>query len=101
MVIEKELTSDEIKSLRNLLEVEEIKNLRLRYSYFLDARQLDRGKEVFAEDAVCRFGPYGTWERVLCLTPILIHSYGSNNTLFICLCNLERITNLLSGRGRL
>ena len=64
MVIENELTSDEIKSLRNLLEVEEIKNLRLRYSYFIDARQLDRVKEVFADDAVCRFGPYGTWKGI-------------------------------------
>ena len=54
------LTSEEIKSLRNLLDIEKIKELRLRYSYLMDARDLDNLMNVFADGAVCGYGPYGT-----------------------------------------
>ena len=46
------LTSEEIKSLRNLLDIEKIKELRLRYSYLMDARDLDNLMNVFADGAV-------------------------------------------------
>ena len=52
-----ELTSSEIKALRDLLDVEKIKELRLRYSYYMDARDLDSLMHVFAEGAVCGYGP--------------------------------------------
>ena len=58
---EENLTSEEIKSLRNLLDIEKIKELRLRYSYHMDARDLDKLMDVFAEGAVCGYGPYGDW----------------------------------------
>ena len=51
------LTSEEIKSLRNLLDIEKIKELRLRYSYLMDARDLDNLMNVFADGAVCGYGP--------------------------------------------
>ena len=58
---EENLTSEEIKSLRNLIDIEKIKELRLRYSYHMDARDLDKLMDVFAEGAVCGYGPYGDW----------------------------------------
>lgn len=45
----------------DLLEVEAIRKLRVLYSYFLDAAELDRLVALFTEDAVCEFGPYGVW----------------------------------------
>ena len=55
------LTSEEIKSLINLLVIDIIKELRLRYSYLMDARDLDNLMNVFADGAVCGYGPYGDW----------------------------------------
>ena len=54
-------TAEEVKSLRNLIDIEKIKELRHRYSYHMDARDLDKLKDVFADDAICGFGPYGNW----------------------------------------
>ena len=44
-----------------LLEVETIRKLRTLYSYYLDAGELDSLVALFSDDAVCEFGPYGTW----------------------------------------
>ena len=62
MTDENQLSPDEVKKLRNRLDVEEIKNLRLKYSYYMDARELDDLMNVFADGAVCGYGPYGDWE---------------------------------------
>ena len=62
MTDENQLSLDEVKKLRNHLDVEEIKNLRLKYSYYMDARELDDLMNVFADGAVCGYGPYGDWE---------------------------------------
>ena len=62
MTDENQLSSEEIKKLRNLIDIEEIKKLRLRYSYHMDARELDKLMDIFAEGAVCGYGPYGDWE---------------------------------------
>jgi len=58
---EENLTSSEIKALRELLDIERIKELRLSYSYLMDARDLDNLMNVFADGAVCGYGPYGDW----------------------------------------
>ena len=58
---EENLTSNEIKALRDLLDIEKIKELRLSYSYLMDARDLDNLMNVFADGAVCGYGPYGDW----------------------------------------
>ncbi len=48
-------------TIEELLEVETIKKLRTLYSYYLDAGELDSLVDLFTDDAVCEFGPYGTW----------------------------------------
>lgn len=52
---------EEVKKLRQLLEIEEIKKVKLLYSQLMDLRDVDGLAEIFAEDAVCEFGPYGSW----------------------------------------
>lgn len=54
-------TADEVQRLRELLEIDAIKKTKLLYSQFMDSRDVDALAEIFAEDAVCNFGPYGTW----------------------------------------
>lgn len=44
-----------------LLEIESIRKLRVRYSYYLDTGALDALVALFTDDAVCEFGPYGVW----------------------------------------
>jgi ketosteroid isomerase-like protein len=51
-----DLTIDE------LLAVESIKNLRVLGSRHLDSGRVDELADIYTEDAVCEFGPYGTWE---------------------------------------
>lgn len=55
------LTADEIRELRELLDIEKIRKVKLLYSQLMDSRDIDGLAELFAEDAVCEFGPYGTW----------------------------------------
>lgn len=43
--------SDNTQRINALLDREEIRNLRLRYSQLLDSNQADRMGEVFTEDA--------------------------------------------------
>ena len=55
-------TSEEIKELRTLLEIEKIKKTKLLYSQLMDSRDIDGLAERFAEDAICEVGPdYGVW----------------------------------------
>jgi ketosteroid isomerase-like protein len=49
-------------TVEDLLEIESIRKLRGLYSYYLDAGELAALLDLFAEDAVCEFGPYGVWE---------------------------------------
>jgi hypothetical protein len=56
-----ELSDDEIIKLRELLEIEEIRRTRLLYSHLMDTARIDDLARIFTEDAVCEFGPYGTW----------------------------------------
>lgn len=55
-------TPDEVRRLRALLEIEDIRKVRMLYSQLMDANDLDGLAMVFAEDALCEFGPYGTWK---------------------------------------
>ena len=57
----KELDSSEIARLRELLEVEAIKELRLSYNFLMDLRDLDQLINVFTDDALCEYGAYGSW----------------------------------------
>jgi hypothetical protein len=50
-------------NVEELLEIEEIRNLRVLYSHFFDGCDLDGLVGLFTEDAVCEFGPAfgGDW----------------------------------------
>lgn len=53
---------DEIAELRRLLETEKIRTLRHKYNYFIETRQLRALADLFTEDGLCEFGPYGSWQ---------------------------------------
>lgn len=54
-------SAQELKELRELLEIEKIKKVKLLYSQLMDSRDIDALADIFADDAVCEFGPYGIW----------------------------------------
>ncbi|MFC8045454.1 nuclear transport factor 2 family protein [Nocardia sp. NPDC057353] len=45
----------------DLLAIESIKRIRTLGSLYLDAGRLDELVELYHPDAVCDFGPYGSW----------------------------------------
>jgi len=49
-------------TLNDLLEIETIRRLRIRYSYYLDVGDLDSLVDLFTDDAICEFGPFGVWK---------------------------------------
>ncbi len=61
MATQAPFTKEEIRRLRNLLEVEDIRKTRLLYSTLMDTQRIDELAELFTEDALCEFGPYGEW----------------------------------------
>lgn len=58
------LTDEERRHLRRLLDEDAIKTLTLHYSHFLDHHYLERLRDVFTQDVICEFGPYGSWEGI-------------------------------------
>jgi len=50
-------------TVEELLEIEEIKNLRIMYSHYFDGGDLDNLAALFTEDAICEFGEEygGNW----------------------------------------
>jgi len=55
------LPGDTLARLARLLEIEAIRDLKLRYAHFMDNLLIDQLAELFTEDAQCHFGPYGEW----------------------------------------
>ena len=55
------LSEQEVTRLRQLLEIEAIRQLRIDYSLYMDLRDIDSLIALFTEDAVCEYGPYGSW----------------------------------------
>jgi len=51
----------EIVRLRKLLEMEAIREVRQNYSTYLDTLQVDKLADLYTENALCEFGPYGEW----------------------------------------
>lgn len=47
--------------LQRLLDAEAIREVRSRYCWAYDRNDLNTLLGVFADDAVCVFGPFGTW----------------------------------------
>jgi hypothetical protein len=62
MDLDKEFSQDEIAALRTLLETEKIRSMRHQYNYFIETRQLRALADLFTEDGLCEFGPYGAWQ---------------------------------------
>ena len=54
-------SSAEIARLRNLLELDAIRQLRIDYSQAMDERDFDKLIACFTDDALCEYGPYGSW----------------------------------------
>jgi hypothetical protein len=52
-------TREEISDLRKLLEVEKVRKVAQLYSQLMDARDWAAMAQLYAEDAVCEWGPYG------------------------------------------
>ena len=48
-------------TIEDLLEIESIRRQRMLFSFHLDAGELDALADLFVEDALCEFGPFGTW----------------------------------------
>ena len=55
-------SKEEIKNLKQLLEVEKIRYLRMKYNQLIDSRDLSQLVNLFTPDGVCEFGPYGSWK---------------------------------------
>jgi hypothetical protein len=48
------------RTLQDLLDLEEIRDLRNRYAHYFDANEIEKLGSLFTLDAVCEFGePYG------------------------------------------
>ena len=60
MMTDAPFTTDEIRELRKLLEVEKIRKVKNLYSQLMDARDWDALEMIYAEDVVADLGPYGS-----------------------------------------
>jgi hypothetical protein len=50
------------REIEDLLDIEEIKQVKYLYSHYYDGGEVEKAFELFTEDAVCEFGPrYGDW----------------------------------------
>ena len=54
-------TPEEVQELRQLLEIEKIRKVRRLYSQLMDLQDIDGLADLLTEDAICEFGPHGTW----------------------------------------
>ncbi len=57
-----DFTAEEVQKLKGLLEMEEIRKVRMLYSQLMDSSRIDELADLFTEDGLCEFGPYGQWE---------------------------------------
>jgi hypothetical protein len=53
-----------VTTIENLIDIHEIKNLRILYSAYFDGQEIDKLMELLTPDVVCEFGPEygGNWE---------------------------------------
>lgn len=58
------LSTDEIARLRRLLDEDDIRQLATLYAQYMDHGYIDRLREIFTDDIVCEYGPYGVWEGI-------------------------------------
>lgn len=53
-------TPDEIADLRGLLEIEKVRMIAQLYSQLMDSRDFSAMADLYTEDAICDWGPYGS-----------------------------------------
>ncbi|WP_396655742.1 nuclear transport factor 2 family protein [Microbacterium sp.] len=54
-------TRDEIADLRKLLDIERIRKKKVLYSHLIDSRDFAGFADLYTEDAVGEWGPFGNW----------------------------------------
>ena len=55
------LTAEELAAVRTLLEIEKIRRKKLLYSHLMDSNRHEEFAELYTEDAIGEWGPFGTW----------------------------------------
>jgi len=55
------LTEQELRDFRDLLDIDKIRKVKLLYAQLMDVGDIDALVGILTDDAVCEFGPYGTW----------------------------------------
>ena len=60
--MEEAFTNEELGRLRRLIDEDDIRKLGSMFYQYLDHGYDARLAELFTEDVVCEFGPYGVWE---------------------------------------
>ena len=58
---EEAFTAEEMRQLRKLLEVEKIRKKKLLYSQLMDGNDPEGFANLYTEDAIAEWGPFGTW----------------------------------------
>lgn len=51
-----------MRSLQELNDLEDIRTLRLDYTHHFDGGDLEALLDLYTDDGVCDFGPFGTWD---------------------------------------
>ena len=54
-------SEQDLNRLRKLIDEDDIRGLVTRYAHYMDHGYLERMGEIFTDDIVCEYGPYGTW----------------------------------------
>lgn len=55
------LTAEELTAVRTLIEIEKIRKKKLLYSQLMDSLRHEEFAELYTEDAIGEWGPFGTW----------------------------------------
>jgi hypothetical protein len=56
------LTAEEVAELRKLLEVEKIRKKKVLYSQLMDGLDVEGFANLYVEDAICEWGPFGSFQ---------------------------------------
>jgi len=64
-------TPDEMRRLRRLIDEDDIRRLAMLYAQYMDHGYLERMRDIFTDDIVCEYGPYGEWVGL----DTVIHNY--------------------------
>lgn len=96
-----------MEKIERLLSIEEIKNLRIQYSHYLDTNQMEKVAKLFKEDAVCQTDrtPWMGRDEIQkelekAFTDYDTHNYGSYPFLHAVTNHLVEITGPTTAKGK-